>query len=469
MNRRSISLVEKHFDKEKVGEILKRKREAAGMTQEQVAEKINTTRQNVAKIEKTGTNNMEMIESYCEVYHCELYEFFQDSYDVEGTVGEIGKEILFVLLESEGYITVEKLIEKYMYGMSKERVNKEIMKLFAIGMCIREQFTDFYEIKNDGLFLTAKGLITLKNSLQDRGKSENFREMLEEVNTYEMIIGNHKNYQEVLNERKLEKKIRNIKYCGTYRVDYLQWLHKNFHEKNYGTEPVSHPSKSELPSLPGESAYIDILFRMALGLDNQTLEELFYEYFAQDEEDLEQRFKEIQRKEKSELGKGLCEKLSGDLVESDLVEQEAFLWFDGAFSECKQKTEKSFGEELLGEDYRIYMRRLDSYFSKSGLQYGNIIPWLQERMEYLGTTSIFPAEWFGYEEIKEFILKNFRKAKTREERLLDSYLKELNKKYPETKEYYRFPKDWDEPYTDLVDVFYETSGIDLRSRFECVI
>ena len=83
-----------------------------------------------------------------------------DEVDAEGIVGEIGKEILWKLIEAGGYKGVTDLVEHDMYGMSLPRVNQEIFKLERIGMCVREQYVDFDDKTKDTLFITAKVFVS---------------------------------------------------------------------------------------------------------------------------------------------------------------------------------------------------------------------------------------------------------------------------------------------------------------------
>ena len=107
------------------------------------------------------------------------------------------------------------------------------------------------------VFITAKGLITLNNFSV-------FGNIVSK--TYEMFLEGRNTIQEYYDENKLERIIRNLRYCGTYRIDYINYLHKRY-EKIYIDEHENDGCyydewKAAFPMLPGKGFRVDLLFRM---------------------------------------------------------------------------------------------------------------------------------------------------------------------------------------------------------------
>lgn len=208
------------------GNRLRRVRMARNMSQQELADKMFTTPQNISKYEKEGIANIDIIQKLSAVLG---HDLLSDEMDEEGTVGEIGKEILSVLIQHKGYFDVEDLMSGYMYGMKMERVTKEVFKLEKIGMCVREQYVDFLDRNRDGLFITAKGIITYKNMLSGVQKDEMW-EQINSVVTYEEQLEEAESYQEYIDNRPEEKMIRQLEHAGNYRSYYLQYLHETYEE-----------------------------------------------------------------------------------------------------------------------------------------------------------------------------------------------------------------------------------------------
>ena len=73
-----------------LGQRCRAARKMKGMTQNDLAMKINMTSQNISKLEKEGIRDVVTEMNISEALGCSLRE---DAIDKEGTVGEIGKEI----------------------------------------------------------------------------------------------------------------------------------------------------------------------------------------------------------------------------------------------------------------------------------------------------------------------------------------------------------------------------------------
>lgn len=217
------------------GRRCRRIRMAKNMSQQELADLLNTTPQNISKYEKEGISNIDTIKSISQVLGQDL---LKDEIDSEGVVGEVGKEILLILLTEGGYIHFNQLMTK-MFGMSEERVSNEIFKLERIGMCVREQYSDWVGQQQDVLFITAKGVITFKNLTSiNPPEGVDYSECL----TYEHLIGCFTCYQDYVDSRPGEKLIRSFDYgiglskedkeknaCIriAYRANYIRFLKKH--------------------------------------------------------------------------------------------------------------------------------------------------------------------------------------------------------------------------------------------------
>ena len=211
---------------------LRRFRNMRGYTQEQLSEKLLDGAYSsalISKYEKKGINSINDIEAISQKLGIDL---LSDVTDVEGEVGEIGREILTALVMHGGYIHFDDLVEEHMFGMSKDKTADELTKLYRIGMVQRESFLDFQDQKRDIVFVTAKGLIAFKNIKNLDYRPERVRTFEERLNVYTLPDGNGStecsSYQDVINGRPWEKLIRSLEFKSPYRAGYIAWLKNNY-------------------------------------------------------------------------------------------------------------------------------------------------------------------------------------------------------------------------------------------------
>lgn len=409
---------------------LRRVRMAKNLSQQDLADKMFTTPQNVSKWEKEGIRDIDTIKKLSEILGQDL---LSDERNEEGLVGEIGKHILKKIAENGGFLPVTDLIEEHMFGLKSAIVTEEIFKLEKIGMCVREQYKNFYDIAKDMLFITAKGVITLNNLLV-------FGSI--QCKTYEQFLENRNTIQEYYDENSVEKLVRNLHYCGTYRIDYINHLHKKY-EKIYIDEHENDGCfygdwKASIPLLPGKSLRFDLLSRMISGLNDKKLSNLM-EYFlnedaeygspyfkeevfwkAEEHEWLEYKYGEVEIPHTDEiLGKN-SELIRdwNDKVKKDrnLIRQEIL---DGPLDEEKQRYLSLVEEDT--EEYKFFYEEDIDYFINQANAF---------------VEGKFPSEWFSLDEIIAFIKENFRGAETAEEKEIDSILAEINKLDPNSLKYY---------------------------------
>ena len=435
------------------GQRLRRVRMAQNMSQQELADKMYTTPQNISKYEKDGIANIDIIMKLNEVLG---YNLLVDEIDQEGVVGEIGREILSVIVENKGYIDVEDLIQKHMYGMDMQRVTAEIFKLQKIGLCVREQFVGYAGCKNDGLFITAKGIITLKNN------SKVEADKLKEVSSFENIVLNVgiDTYQELLDSDKLEKLLWKLPLSTSYRANYIKYLKTTyqFSSNHYGKDYDFQKNINEtyIKCISGENVYHDILHRMIAKLDNATLDLIYnsffedqgtYEYYEGVRERLILKYDptyELHRKmdsiklktfqkfcnDSDWYAKYVEEKGMQQIIQENL-DDEAYLNLD----------KKMFSPEdaKLAEEYDKYD---DGTFDELKYNQASIEHFIFEVAKEKESPLI--TEWFSKKEIEDFINENMGPAKTDEEIEIDKILLEINKKFPETLDYYIFPEEWEE-------------------------
>ena len=126
-----------------IGQRCRRFRNALGISQHKLADMVGTTPQNISKYEKEGIHDIDIIRYLSSALG---HDLMTDEVDEEGSIGEIGKEILTILVESKklfldegGKVEASKLLDgSLLFGLPQERVIKEIFKLKKIGLCVRE-------------------------------------------------------------------------------------------------------------------------------------------------------------------------------------------------------------------------------------------------------------------------------------------------------------------------------------------
>lgn len=243
-----------------IGQRCRRFRNVLGISQQKLADMIGTTPQNISKYEKEGIHDIDIIRYLSNALG---HDLMMDEVDEEGTVGEIGEEILSILVESKipfsgesGKVDASDLFGgSLLFGLSKDRIIKELFKLEKIGLCVREQYVDFYGREKDVVFITAKGVITLKHISGLKNELDDYID----VKTYEMICKGHESYQAYLDSEPLKKIVGNISIKNGFRINYIHYLEKAF--------DVRESSLIYLEKyFPGESAYVDIIFSMIMGI-----------------------------------------------------------------------------------------------------------------------------------------------------------------------------------------------------------
>lgn len=402
-------------------------RMAKGLSQQALAEKMNTTPQNVSKWERDGISNVDTLMQLSEVLGQDITA---DEIDQEGSVGEIGKEILSQLVGNKGYCEFSELVGE-LFGLPKDRVSNEIFKLERIGNVVREQYKDWLNKDRDGVFITAKGIITLKNSSIFPPT-----DAIQQTVAYEKRVGENINFSERIRKDEVSQLIWKLPDDhSAYRACYIDYL-IHYYRESFPNEDRLNNEIFNQHLIPGVSCYFDTLFCMALGYSNSTFEitEAMEsgEYEAQDWEE-EQRIIKLAREAGAEFP-------DWTVVDAQQKFEEAFPWIGPILGELNEKNREIRGkiidqeEELkkeLGEDYlvdameEVWEPRFDQHVGENA---GKLCD-----------------DWFTDEEIEHFIEENYKPAATDHEREVDELIRKIFELDPSTIEryYYSFPERWE--------------------------
>ena len=359
-------------------------------------------------------------------------------------MAKLESNILKQIAENNGFIPVKDLIDEHMYGLNFQTVTEEIFKLERIGMCVREQYKDFYDVEKDMLFVTAKGVIAL-NNLSVFGDVTS--------KTYEQFLENRSTIQEYYDERKKERIIRNMRYSGTYRIDYINYLHKRC-EKIYIDETENDGYgygewTSALPMLPGKSFEVDVIFRMITGLDNKSLYNNVCGLIEFDRMDIT-----MDEAEKAMEIEGRYVATYVPCPDSELgeISEKIKMWNSKITAKINSDKKKAF-DRASNEEKKIYMEGVDeaAFFDE------NIDYFLDKRNAFV--EGKYPSEWFSLDEIKVFIKENFRSAESPKEKEIDRLLAEINTLDPSSLEYYSCSWAWHNAgIEDLIKSYYNLPG-----------
>ena len=509
------------FNANDVGIRIKNARNAKGWSQAELAEKLETTSQNISKFEKSGLSDMNWIASIGKILDVDLLE---DSKDVEGPVGELGKEILYQLIRNNGSCEIDELTNYCMYGLSPAQVADEIVKLSKIGLIVRELYSDFEDEDVDKIFIRAKGLIALKNmqlntmqSIEINSKLNwrfvndeygNTKEIPPEVRSYEELIGNFKSYEDFVTyhkENDIETKVRNLGILPLsesnypYRSFLINYL-KNRYQEDYS----SNEDWLELPA--GKSFYAECITRMLFDVSNEKIKGIYDAIDGKHESgtawhNLDCIQNPLMDIEESNMDFGYhCWELYHDIdldpdnFDKGNYEDEDFEDFNPFQDECDEyymnlaafrekysikeddpaKIFNNFDEiiHLIEDDEeREYFTLLRdawptikewekaSFYSKSEEESTlDFYPYKTYEEEMEKHTDKRPSTWFTKDEIADFINQNFKPAETEEEKEVDLHLKDVLALVPDALEYYfRFPKSWEE--NGLADLVRRNSGL----------
>lgn len=428
--RRTYQMESKSME---IGTRCRRFRSTLGWTQKDLADAIGTTPQNISKYEKEGIHDIDIIEALSAALG---YDLTSDEMDREGQLGEIGKEILMLLathsVSSANNLTDGMPFEDlnysnggYLFGLSEERTIKELFKLTEQGLCIREQYTDFYDRKHDNIFITAKGVIALKHSSDSIIFSINF----EDVCTYEMLCEGYESYQAYIDGHPVEKIIRNLSLRNGFRANLLRYL-------QVACDYFNHPINSDY--FLGKSAYLDIMYSMIMDVTREKADYLL-KYDLDEEYEFDTLNEELFGGQNYSLMQILKNYGYQNEALSNLVPDEL---------EDKENKLTRF-QELLDEDDVLE----NEYLNAHSILAETFIRKLEEHNE------IAPWEWYSRDEIEGFIRNNILNPQTEYEKGINEALTQIKELDEEIlKKYFEFPYEWEE--NGLADLVRELYGVD---------
>lgn len=279
-----------------LGEQCRKYRKILGITQEELAEKMNTTPQTISNYERMGIKDVDVEKEISSILGVDLRE---DTEDNEGEPGELGKEILYYLIEHKGNCLVSDLLtQNVLFGITSERLNHEIEKIAKLDLCCRDIDKMGWK-PAERLFITAKGIVAAKNNVSSIGQSEKINNKINEVISYEMLLASKTKGDEIkqLSVAKdledfgdlrpwlpiIDKLIQEID--RNYKADYLSYLRNNWlnvlpYNKikcSYDQESIVDIEDDEwLLLFPGKNFYSDLIYRMAYGYTNDWRNEYIF-------------------------------------------------------------------------------------------------------------------------------------------------------------------------------------------------
>ena len=462
--------MEKETTSKILGQRLRKFRIAHGWSQADLAEKANTSSQNISKLEREGIKSTDDINLYSDLLGTDLWK---NEIDTEGPVGEIGMEILIELVKHHGYLGFGELITEHLHGLNQEQAVNEVMKLMNIGLCIREIYTDFDDVERDGIFITAKGLITARNKISNPLIAEEIKDEIKKVKTYEQALEGAVNYQDYFDSRPLEKRLHALQSETSWRFDYFLYLKTTFEHGKFAE--YSQIKEKHVCLFPAISFRMFIINAMMIGLSQKTLQDYYIKYEGRsiancygpnrnsytgdlyktsyDEiishKEPPMKLDSSAKKTASQNAKLVHLHLDWPLCQLEYL----YPWAQEIQSkkrdeEMQQMVQNGEFDDVPG--FFIPEKSLDEICKENYMK------------RYEKTGEFRSDAMFTYEEYEAFIKENILPAETEDEKNLSKELKELNKIYPETLEYYDFPEEWEA--RGLADYVRSVYGIEKTKK-----
>ncbi len=411
-----------------IGQRCRRFRQLKEMSQQQLADRVGTTAQNISKYEKDGINGIEMIQCISNVLG---YDLLKNERDEEGSVGEIGKEILYILVSRKGFCDTEYILESCLHGLSNSQGVNELFKLANIGMCVREKYTGYRNEKIDRIYITAKGFITAKHLRVYEDKIDEY-----EINTYEKICEGFSSVQEIIDNNPIQRKIRNLNCTDDlFFRDLCKHIQYNYQEgpdeyinRNYELMGSRDPNV-------GENAYFNILYCMILDINPEKLKRLkeyctdfdCSKYFDDTidarlgiSDPVEDEFSFILKNKIEGFGPEDCAQIQEDMARERFNRKYPDAVYDEELDDAIENMKKEDHEEEFTESYKF-----DELAEKKG--------------------NMCVSDWFTKEEIINFINRNMISSHNIEEEQSRKDLIDIIKAEPKIIDsYFKFSTQWEE-------------------------
>lgn len=409
-----------------LGARCKRFRNAHGLSQQALGDMVGMTGAAISKYEKEGLYNIEVIQALSKALE---HDLLQDEIDADGDAGIVGKHILEILADHNGYMKKSELAGRYdMYGMTEDRIIKELFKLEKYGMCVREQYNDFYGEEQDVIFITAKGLIVIKKLVDEKCSF---------IYTYEKLCNGNLTYQDYIDNHNLEKRIRNLNPTTGFRANFIQYLRRNyttdFERKNDISESIVY----------GEACYSDIYWSVICETKRSEIDLLMecmlrpkrqeYDWMA---EDIRIKLDGNDRVESDFLYSVNDHAEKFDCIEYD-EERRKSRYKDSGINEIEQFSKIEEWEKKENIIFDIYyLRDRDNAYKQKirGFEKNNILDQMTDN----------PMNWYSEDDIKDYIKQNILPAVTEDEKRIESELIQIMKDYPEVCAYFKFSNEWEQ-------------------------
>ncbi|MCR5790959.1 MAG: helix-turn-helix domain-containing protein [Lachnospiraceae bacterium] len=391
-------------------------RMARGISQQKLADLMHVTPQAVSKWEKEGVTNVNTVQQLPNVLGQDITA---DQIDQEGKIGEVGKEILSILVASKGFVDYSDLLSK-LYGMSADRVCNEIFKLERIGAVVREQYTDYLSQERDSVIITAKGLIAYKNCKE-------FPDMaaIQSAETLEMRLGDqYLSLQEKIDQDELGKILWKLPYHGAFRIDYIHHLKKHFLTDFPGLDRTS-ISVTTCYDVLGESCFVDLIGRMVHRSNDGAIEELeqYDEIFENMDDDWHDRkiYQSLSMDATTARAQSFLSVIYPQLPDFKEIMAASFEYTDKDDDEAVEAM-----ADLMDEEYNCYDPMAEFFKELPEKNLNNC------------------ARWFTKEQVEEFLARNYAPASNDKEKEIEETLHTVWKLEPKTLEYfYSFPGEWE--------------------------
>lgn len=412
-----------------IGQRLRRYRNLMGLSQKNLADLIATTPQNISKYEKEGLRDIEAIQRLSAALG---HDLLTDERDEEGEIGEVGQEILLILLENFGYCYASKLLDgKTLYGMSDSNVIRELSKLQKLGMIVREQYKDFSGCNYDQVFITAKGIIGLKHL----NISKKMKKRLKKAKTYEMICGECGCYQDYVDAQPEQRSIRKLMYVSGYRKPLIDHIHDHY---EIGLDAHYH---YELTVPSYKNVYQQIMMSMIEGERRETEDDyikhvLEHTFFASPEIEAEylQLREELHVSDEVEYG------FFDYLEDISYLEKDNMLenWNPGGRFLSDQPDKDAYEDRIL-RCSELHNKRNAAISEAVEYDFDEI---LSQLIEEKGSSC--PVDWFAIDEIEAYIRANILPAKTEAEEYVEEKIQYIFDKQSEiAQNYFVFPHEWE--------------------------
>ena len=420
-------------------------RMSKGMSQQALAEKINVTPAAISKWEKEGISNIDHI---MKISNALGQDITSDQFDQEGALGEVGKEILRILIEKGGYEEFENL-ELELFGMKADRISNELFKLERIGTAVREQYKDFACKERDGIFITAKGVIAYKNTVM----FPNADQLNSVVTMDERLEDGVSSFQDIIDSDRVTKFLMNLSHASvtSFRCDYIKYLYRHFFNPiidHVDEVNILYNMPKIAAVLGGESCYIDILRRMAQRVGVKELGEAIDDYLTEwyTLEDYEESYDDWEY-EAAGLDKNNMDALRYfcNVIESMPDFNTIYYDEEDRISDSDDPDiNKAISNIEMADEYS------DMYDENGTYGFTAFVQKLSDNEEEF-FDKLNAAEkknsnlWFTEDEIREFVEANILDPTTEGEKKIDEDLKGLWKSDPQIlKYYYSFPKTWED-------------------------